>query len=221
MSEEVGPSPAPAQRSDQRAAAAPPGSPGPNDSAKWYQRPTTIGTLVGAVVAAAIIGLIIGAVSSSSNTDSLQSENDDLRGQVSELQDRFGSAIADRTDLHQQLIKAERQRDAAEKEAKNAQSEAEADLADQQAELDQKAADLADAKQTLQANTIPDGIWQVGVDFEAGLYRAPGGSACYWATLNSAKTSDIADNGLGKNPTVQIDTPFFETDGCGQWTKIG
>lgn len=70
--------------------------------------------------------------------------------------------------------------------------------------------------------TISDGIWQVGVDFPPGLYRAPGGDSCYWALLRSANTQAIINNGgFGPNQTLQIDSPWFETSDCGPWARIG
>jgi hypothetical protein len=80
----------------------------------------------------------------------------------------------------------------------------------------------APAGGTGQATTFADGIWQVGVDFPPGLYRAPGGDSCYWALLKSANTQAIINNGgFGPNQTLQINSPWFETSDCGEWSKIG
>lgn len=70
-------------------------------------------------------------------------------------------------------------------------------------------------------NSIDDGIWKVGTDFETGTYRAEAGSDCYWALLGSADTSDIINNGgFSPNQTLTIDSPWFETSDCGTWEKI-
>ena len=101
-------------------------------------------------------------------------------------------------------------------------SDAQSDLSSTQSKLEQVQGSLAAAQETKQKSSFGDGIWQADADFIPGLYRAPGGNGCYWAKLNTADTSDIADNGFGgKNPTITIDSPFFETDGCGTWEKIG
>jgi hypothetical protein len=71
-------------------------------------------------------------------------------------------------------------------------------------------------------DAISDGIWQYGVDFQAGTYVAPGGKACYWATLKDTNTNHIINNGGSAGQQLQqlgSNTPFFETDGCGTWTK--
>ena len=139
----------------------------------------------------------------------------------------YGGGISDRDDLQSQLDKSEakvvvveRQRDALEDEAAEVASTA-TKLKAREASIDKKAAKLAQDEITVALGTIPDdGVWQVGTDFEPGTYRAPGGGTCYWATLGSADTSDITNNGLGKNPTVTLDSGWFETEGCGVWEKL-
>jgi hypothetical protein len=57
-----------------------------------------------------------------------------------------------------------------------------------------------------------------------GTYEAPGGSGCYWATLNSANTQDIVDNEFAANASQQIaeiTTPYFQSSGCGEWKRVG
>ncbi len=50
----------------------------------------------------------------------------------------------------------------------------------------------------------------------------PGGGGCYWALLGSADAQDIINNGgLSENQTLTIDSPYFETNDGGEWTKIG
>jgi hypothetical protein len=70
--------------------------------------------------------------------------------------------------------------------------------------------------------TIPDGVWKLSVDFEPGLYRAPGGNGCYWATLQTANpTGGIIESGGGPGSRrLEVISPYFETQACGQWKKI-
>lgn len=73
-------------------------------------------------------------------------------------------------------------------------------------------------------DSISDGIWQYGIDFQAGTYVAPGGKSCYWATLKNTNTGHIIDNGGSEGQQLQQlgpNTPFFQSDGCGTWTKRG
>lgn len=98
-------------------------------------------------------------------------------------------------------------------------------LAEKEEELEKRSQQISgeeqEAEEAAEMETITDGTWQVGVDIVEGTYRAPGGAGCYWALLNSADTNDIHNNGFAEsNPTVTIDTPWFETDECGEWEKI-
>jgi hypothetical protein len=52
--------------------------------------------------------------------------------------------------------------------------------------------------------------------------RPPGsGRRHHPRAARSGDAQEIIDNGLGEHPTVQIDSPFFETTDCGEWQKIG
>lgn len=75
--------------------------------------------------------------------------------------------------------------------------------------------------------TIEDGVWVVGEDVPAGIYKvtAAVGSDCYWSiTKSGTNGSDIIDNGIpgGGLPKVTIKKgQDFETRGCGTWQKAG
>lgn len=127
---------------------------------------------------------------------------------------------AETTELEDKVDKLEAQLDAARDDAKTAEAEAKAELAGQSAALDKREAKISGAEAEIAANSFGDGLWQVGVDFEPGLYRSDGSGECYWANLGSADPSDIQTNGLGPNQTAQIDGEFFESQGCGTWTKV-
>ncbi|HWM54200.1 MAG TPA: hypothetical protein VNO20_02260 [Solirubrobacterales bacterium] len=71
------------------------------------------------------------------------------------------------------------------------------------------------------STTIPDGVWQQGRDYQPGVYRAPGGGSCYWALLGKANPGAIRENGgANSTQTLEINSPYFETGGCGTWEKI-
>jgi outer membrane murein-binding lipoprotein Lpp len=152
------------------------------------------------VLVAVVVGAIIGAAGTSSEKDQLEKDKTHLKAQLSSAQDQV-----DRLETEQDQT--------AQKEAR---------LNAREASLDKRAQKITASEQTIEQNTITDGIWQVGKDFEAGTYRAPGGGSCYWALLNSANTQDIVNNGgFGPNQTLTIDSAWFETSDCGDWTKVG
>lgn len=66
-----------------------------------------------------------------------------------------------------------------------------------------------------------DGTYLVGTDILPGMYRTPGGSACYWARLRSLDTSDIIDNNNSTGPQVIEILPTdraFKSSNCQTWT---
>jgi len=77
------------------------------------------------------------------------------------------------------------------------------------------------------ASTMPsDGVFAVGADIRSGTYASTGSSSCYWARLSTASgdLDAINDNDFGYGRRmVQITSydRFFETSGCGGWTRIG
>jgi hypothetical protein len=92
-----------------------------------------------------------------------------------------------------------------------------------QRELENVEASLNGVEETQAKSTIPgNGTFKAEVDYIPGTYRAAGGPGCYWATLNSADPYDIASNENASGPTIaSITTPYFQTDGCGRWERIG
>jgi multidrug efflux pump subunit AcrA (membrane-fusion protein) len=152
-----------------------------------------------------------------------------LRGDsgVEELRAELTATRMDVENADAQTEAALARADAAEEELASRESEfvgLEAALEAREQQLEEEESDLREAEQRVASNTFGDGIWQVGVDFPAGLYRSPGGSDCYWALLSGANTgldSIIQNGGFSANQTLQIDSPWFETSNCGEWTKIG
>lgn len=75
------------------------------------------------------------------------------------------------------------------------------------------------------ATTIGDGTHEVGVDVAPGKYKTAGGQDCYYARLRNTDggVENILDNNLGAGPqTVTIKAgEYFESQGCGTWTKAG
>ena len=60
------------------------------------------------------------------------------------------------------------------------------------------------------------------VAIQPGQYQTEGSDSCYWAKLSTGDTNRVIDNNVGAGPqTVTIDSPYFESEGCGTWTKVG
>ena len=73
-------------------------------------------------------------------------------------------------------------------------------------------------------STFGDGTFEVGKDVAVGTYRAPGGGSCYWSEAKDPEDNHTINNNVDvKGPTVTLDqsTPWFISDGCGTWSKIG
>lgn len=146
----------------------------------------------------AFVALVIGIAVGGDST-----EKDDriasLEGQVASLEGEVEEAQAAESELAREA----------------------ADLEKEKKQVAQREKKVGQAERLQKRNTITDGIWKVGTDFDAGTYRSGDGD-CYWAKLSSAggDFDSIISNGNGSNQTVTIDSPWFESSGCGEWTKI-
>jgi len=72
------------------------------------------------------------------------------------------------------------------------------------------------------ASSFNDGLYQVRVAIQPGQYQTGGSDSCYWAKLSTGDTNRVVVNHVGAGPqTVTVDSPYFESEGCGTWTKVG
>lgn len=165
---------------------------------------------VWSIVIAAFSGLVLGAGAAASDTTELDSANEKIVALEKELE-RESDALAVAEEYADEL------------EEESSRVAARADRLDQRsAKLSKRERKVNSAERREAKNSIDDGIWQVGVDFDPGTYRSEGGSSCYWSLLGSADTSDIVNNGgFTANQTLTIDSAWFETRDCGVWKKIG
>ncbi len=93
-------------------------------------------------------------------------------------------------------------------------------LRQREEELDRRQRAL-ESPQGPNATSFGDGLYQAGVAIQPGEYRTDGTDACYWAKLSSGDTNRIIENGLVAGPqTVTVDSPYFESENCGTWTKV-
>lgn len=189
-------------------------------------RPILWAGLIGA--AAFILGGIAGYASIASKANSVN----DLKESNASLEAQLADTEAELEDTKQSVgeqldaIKAKEESiyDKARKRRDDLKAEVddlESEVADKQARLRDLQEQIGSTKETIAKSSISDGIWESGTDFIPGTYQAPGGSGCYWALLGSADTSDIINNGgFSKNQLIAIDSPYFETDGCGTWKLV-
>jgi hypothetical protein len=189
--------------------------------------------IAGAVIVALIAGVGIGAAANSHSSQLAASQKTvhRLDGQVGTLNQQVGT-------LKQQLITASQKVATAQNAAATAQTvantRAAAKYAARMSALQSQQSQVASTQKRLnrqlgavQASQIggQSAVYVVGTDMQAGLYHTQGstdGSNCYFATLNSTNTSDIADNNDFTGPeTVQVNSYAFETDGSCTWVKVG
>ena len=67
-----------------------------------------------------------------------------------------------------------------------------------------------------------DGTWQVGVDVVPGTYASAGGPDCRHAVSAAVTGGDIVAGTVGPGAAAVVladDNGFFETSGCGTWTR--
>jgi hypothetical protein len=206
--------------------------PGANRS-RWAKLPVWARWTIGVVVALLLLG--IGAAMGSSDEDSLKSEITELESQVATAEHQQERAEDEVTDARSEASRVKGLRskivdeaqESAEKIVDSAKGEAE-ELASVEGEIEEAESRLSSvessiggAKEEAAKSTISDGIWQSETDYIPGTYRAPGGSTCYWATLNSADPYDIASNENGTGAQIaSIESPYFQTKGCGTWERI-
>jgi hypothetical protein len=182
-----------------------------------------------AVGVGALFALVVGAaigyasiVSDANKVDDLEADVERLRGELDEANDEVAQGEATVAAAVEDL---ENRKEAvlADARDKRDQLQAQADdlgtkVSDLEAKLSDLQGEITQTRETVAKSSIPNGIWASGTDFTPGTYRAPGGGGCYWALLGSADTSDIINNGgFNRNQTLTIDSPYFETDGCGTW----
>jgi F0F1-type ATP synthase membrane subunit b/b' len=200
---------------------------------RGWIRKRPIAWAIGVFVLAAIIGGAIGSASQSS----LEDEKADLEDQVAQVESDAESSeeAQEEAELEAEEVEDERAEIIATAEGKaekivgKAKGEAEeladvkAEISAAEGELEQVEASLSGAQEEKRLSVIPgNGTFQAEVDYLPGTYKAPGGPGCYWATLNSPDPFDIASNENASGPTIApVTTPYFQTDGCGQWTRIG
>jgi len=155
-------------------------------------------------------------------TTDLKSRTADLEGQVRDLQGQVSTAQTDLTaaeaDLKTAQADAQRSYARALGAVKSRFTARERALNARERALDARATSLSRQEGILRQRSFGPGLYQVGKDIKPGTYHSSGGSNCYWAELRSSDTFDIISNNASAGPqTVTIDSPWFDTSGCGTW----
>ena len=182
-------------------------------------------------VAAGIVLLLVGVAIGSatgSNASALSAATRteaDQRAANSALQAQVSSLRAQASTVQGQLSSAQSQAQHATATA-NARASAayaarNAALTQQEATLKQQEKTVAAETGQLQASQISgDGVYVVGKDIKAGVYHTNGSgdtgqNDCYFATLNSADTTNIADNNnFDGAETVDVSSAYaFQVSG--------
>jgi hypothetical protein len=190
-------------------------------------------------VAVLLVGVGIGSgandnagalTSARSANASLRGQVDMLHGQASTLQGRLTAAQAQATNAVGIATGAANTKAAAAYAARSAAlSQQAATLKQQQATLSQQQQAVKAQMGELQASQISgDGVYVVGKDIASGIYHTngsgnTGADDCYFATLNSTDTTNIADNNNFDGPeTVDVSSAYaFEISGPCTWVKVG
>jgi hypothetical protein len=120
--------------------------------------------------------------------------------------------------------------DTAAKQRSGALDTRQAQLDQRQKDLDAKSADISGREAAVsqqETQSVGDGIYEVGKDMAPGKYHtnSPDEYGCYYALLSApsdAGFDNIIDNNNVDGPaTIVVNSPYFESNGCGTWQKVG
>jgi hypothetical protein len=198
---------------------------------RWPKR---VGGIAVAVVAL-LIGVLIGtnANNHSGELSSAKAANATLRGQASQLTGQVNSLKGQVASAHSQVQNATSTANAKAAQAYAARnaalSQQSSSLKQQQTALSRQQRQLKAQLGEVQASQISgDAVYVVGQDIKPGVYHTngsgdTGASDCYFATLNSTDTSNIADNNNFDGPeTVDVSSAYaFEINGPCTWSRVG
>ena len=162
------------------------------------------------------------AISARSALSQARARLADARSQLSSTRTRLATAQG-------KLNAAQATAAAARTAATQANTRAQARYASAEARLARQTRRLDTLIGRVQASAISaDGVYVVGHDIKAGTWHTAGdgglgGSACYYATLNSTNTSDISDNNNFDGPeTVSLNGVYaFQISGPCTWYRTG
>lgn len=145
-------------------------------------------------------GLVSAAAISDENTDNLEADLEDVKGELATTKVALGLA-QDEVDKVAQEKK---------------------DLKAWEKRLDRKTDELNQQIHRFNRTSLfTDGVFEVGRDMQPGTYRSGAQTDCYWSINGDANGDDIIANHYGDGPAIaSVSTgQFFETSGCAAWVK--
>jgi DNA repair exonuclease SbcCD ATPase subunit len=213
----------------------------PSPAAKPGRRwPKRAGSIALAVVVL-LVGVLIGSSANNKSGElaTAKTTNASLRTQVSRLNGQVQSLKGQVQTLNGRVATAQstaqNATSAANSKAAQAYAARNAALSQQSSALKQQQTALSKQQQQvkaqlgqIQASQLSgDGVYVVGQDIKPGVYHTngsgdTGANDCYFATLNSSDTNDIADNNnFDGAETVDVSSAYaFEINGPCTWSRI-
>jgi hypothetical protein len=213
-----------------------PGQAQPQKQGNWWQRlPAWAKWTIGVVAAVLLMG-IGGAIASN------EGKEDDLKDEIALVEKERDQAEGEAESANEDVAAMEDEvsglTEEAEAEAAKILADAKGEAGDLTSKLGGQRSALKDAEGELAAvegeiggaeeraakSEITDGVWKLETDYVAGTYKAPGGGGCYWALLSEPPSGGleaiIENGGFNKNQILTIESPYFETNGCGTWELV-
>lgn len=201
----------------------------------WWQRlPTWAKWVIGVIGAFVLMGIGGAIVTGSNEEDSLKEEIATLEKDVEVAEDQadeeeeradkvIGQAaqIKNRAEEEADRIVSDSKREA--NELLTTVNSTKGELESLEGELSDTEAELGGAEERVAKGTITDGTWKLEQDYLPGTYEAQGGGGCYWALLSSVGgglEAIIENGGFNKHQILTIESPYFETRGCGTWHLV-
>jgi hypothetical protein len=200
----------------------------------WQKLPTWAKWVIGVLGAVILLG--IGAAIGGSQEDDLKSELASAKTEAREAKDAQQEAERETEEVKTRETEIVSKARATAKEivgkARSESSTLSSKLDGQRSELESVEGELSETESYLTGaeedkakSTISDGTWQSEADYIPGTYEAEGGGSCYWALLSEPGGGGIEgiieNGGFNKHQILTIDSPYFETRGCGTWHRTG
>jgi hypothetical protein len=200
----------------------------------WQKLPTWGKWVIGVLGVFILLG--IGAAIGGREEDNLKSELASAKTEVNEAENAQQEAEREAEEIKGREAEIVGRAKATAKEivgkARSESSTLSSKLNEQRGELESVEGELSETESYLTGaeeekakSSIGDGTWQSEVDYIPGTYEAEGGGSCYWALLSEPAGSGvegiIENGGFNKHQILTIDSPYFETRGCGTWHRTG
>jgi hypothetical protein len=180
----------------------------PADAGRPAPRRSPVWPVVSALVAGLLLlgaGAAAGVIARNGAVDDRENRAVAAERRVASLQEQLKTKDATIDDQQSQITRDEQQL---------------ADLRTRERRLEQQR-EAQQGPAGPNATSFGDGLYQANVAIQPGQYHTDGSSACYWAKLSTGDTDSIIENHLTSGPqTVTIDSPYFESENCGTWSKV-